>query len=107
MLYREPAFNGLRGYGWSASGRADSPESIGSIKVRTARLNEVLGERCPANPVIDVLSVDCEGHDEVVLSSNDWSQFRPRFVLAEDFNEDQGSVIMRFMQDRQYRPVTL
>lgn len=106
MLYREPAFNGLRGWGWSASGRADSPEAIGSIKVRTARLDEVLGEHCPANQVIDVLSVDCEGHDEVVLGSNDWSRFRPRFVLAEDFNEDQASAIMRCMQDRQYRPVT-
>jgi len=106
MLYREPAFNGLRGWGWSASDRADSPESIGSIKVRTARLDEVLGEHCPANQVIDVLSVDCEGHDEVVLASNDWNRFRPWFVLVEDFRDDQESTILQSMQAHGYRSVT-
>jgi hypothetical protein len=30
------------------------------------------------------MSVHVEGMDEVVLASNDWSRFRPLFVLAED-----------------------
>lgn len=34
-------------------------------------------------PVIDVLKVDVEGLEYEVLTSNDWSSFRPRIVIAE------------------------
>jgi FkbM family methyltransferase len=56
-------------------------EKVLSVPVR--RLEEVLAESLPANQLIDFLSVDAEGYDLNVLKSNNWSRFRPSFVLAE------------------------
>lgn len=54
------------------------------VEVPVFPLHEVLGQHLPVNTKIDFLSVDVEGMDEVVLRSNDWARFRPRFILAED-----------------------
>ena len=54
------------------------------ITVKTAPLSELLTTYLPPNQGIDVMSIDCEGHDLVVLESNDWKRFRPRLLLVED-----------------------
>ena len=51
---------------------------------------DILGEHLPANTAIDFLSVDVEGWDLEVLKSNDWTRFRPRVVLAEQFGSSIG-----------------
>jgi FkbM family methyltransferase len=51
--------------------------------VPVERLDAVLARVLPAGQAIDFLSVDVEGYDLQVLSSNDWERFRPRVVLAE------------------------
>jgi FkbM family methyltransferase len=50
---------------------------------------------------IDLLSVDCEGHDLEVLKSNDWSIYRPKVVIAETNCID--SDICKFMQEQDYK----
>lgn len=57
---------------------------VKAIEIRT--LAQVLQEFLPPGKSIDFLSVDVEGFDLQVLRSNDWSQFRPEIVLAEDFS---------------------
>lgn len=52
--------------------------------VQTRRLDSILREHLPPGIDIDVLDVDCEGHDLDVLESNDWTRFRPAVVLAEE-----------------------
>ena len=47
-------------------------------------LASILDEHWEAGRVIDFLDVDVEGFDYEVLVSNDWSKYRPRFVLVED-----------------------
>lgn len=32
---------------------------------------------------IDIMSVDTEGFDMIVLKSNDWNKYRPRFIILE------------------------
>jgi hypothetical protein len=54
------------------------------IDIPIMPLSDVLAAHCPAGQKIDFLSVDVEGMDEVVLRSNDWQQYRPMYVLAED-----------------------
>ena len=49
------------------------------IKVQTVTLNSLLSEY----DHVDFLSVDCEGVDMKVLSSNDWSKNRPSLVCVE------------------------
>ena len=53
-----------------------------SVPVRP--LGAILAENVPADTEIDLLSVDCEGMDEIVLRSNDWNRFRPGFIMVED-----------------------
>ena len=54
------------------------------ITVKTAPLTEILATHLPDGQTIDVMSIDCEGHDLVVIQSNDWKRFRPRLLLVED-----------------------
>lgn len=54
------------------------------IRVKTLPLRQVFDQWLPPNQPIDFMSVDCEGHDLTVLKSNDWSRFRPEYVLVED-----------------------
>lgn len=56
---------------------------IKPIEIRT--LAHVLEEFLPVGKSIDFMSVDVEGFDLAVLRSNDWKQFRPEYVLAEDW----------------------
>ena len=42
-----------------------------------------LHEENQVPPVYDLLNVDCEGRDEDVLASHDWSRWRPRHVVTE------------------------
>ena len=56
---------------------------IFSKKIRTEPLKRILHKHLPAGQTIDFLSIDVEGLDYQVLSSNDWKLFRPGAVLIE------------------------
>ena len=51
--------------------------------VKTQRLDTILAERLPTGKQIQFMSIDVEGYDLEVLKSNDWSQFRPEYILVE------------------------
>jgi FkbM family methyltransferase len=74
---RSGSFSGLE-----APDRLWAHDAAERISVRTRRLDDVLAEHRPTGE-IDLLDVDCEGHELVVLRSNDWERFRPRVVLVE------------------------
>ena len=70
-------------------------------KIQVKPLRKILEENLKSH-TIDFLSVDVEGLDLEVLKSNDWTKFRPRYVLAEilkndlhDFNQDSMVLFMR------------
>ena len=58
------------------------------------------------NHNIDVLNVDVEGMDLDVLNSNDWSKYRPKFVIVEmlksNFSEIEKEPIFLFMKKQDY-----
>lgn len=56
---------------------------IETRKVKTKRLDEIFNELLPAGQQIQFMSVDVEGLDLEVLKSNDWSRFRPEYILVE------------------------
>ncbi len=53
------------------------------IKIKTQRLDKVLDEHLPTSTEIDFMSVDVEGHDFSVLSSNNWDKYRPHIIIVE------------------------
>jgi FkbM family methyltransferase len=75
-----------------------------SIPVK--RLDSILKKHLPRDCRIDFLTIDVEGLDFSVLKSNDWSQFRPSFVLVEALNtnlvEIIGSDLVDYMRKKNY-----
>jgi len=70
-------------------------------------LSEVLDAYLLANQTINLLSIDVEGLDSEVLSSNNWDKYRPSFVLVEDllatnYQRIQDSSIRKFMLEKKY-----
>jgi FkbM family methyltransferase len=64
-------------------------------------LNEYLGER-----TIDFMSIDVEGFEMNILQSNDWSKYRPDYILLEDLNfsvyDISQNPLFRFMVETGY-----
>jgi FkbM family methyltransferase len=87
--------------GLDAPGYPWPDRSAARIRVRTRRLDDVLAEHRPAGE-IDLLDIDCEGHDLVVLQSNDWQRFRPRVILAEH-RPGANDELRRFLSEVGYR----
>jgi FkbM family methyltransferase len=42
---------------------------------------------------VDFLSIDCEGAEEEILGSNDWSRFRPLLIAVESLGMVPGEVL--------------
>jgi FkbM family methyltransferase len=80
--------------------------ALRSITVETMPLHEILTAHLPAGQKIDFLSVDVEGHDLEVLESNDWSRFRPSYIVAEAHEttmaELAGCPLVAFMAAQGY-----
>lgn len=61
---------------------------IASRNIKVDTLASVLSTYLPAGQQIDFLNVDVEGLDLIVLRSNDWERFRPRYVVSESLNAE-------------------
>jgi len=76
------------------------------IKIKVKPLREILDYHLK-NQKIDFLNVDVEGFDLNVLQSNDWSKYRPRFVLAEILGSSLLSInknkLVQFMRKHGYK----
>jgi FkbM family methyltransferase len=77
------------------------------IQVKT--LNSILSQHLPSGQSIDFLSVDVEGMDLDVLQSNDWEQFRPRYILVECFCLELTQLardkVCGFLSQHGYQPI--
>lgn len=106
--FNEPALNTFDA---NEAGHKNKPpyQMIETIEVGVERLDALLTRYMPAGQQIDFLSVDVEGKDEEVLRSNDWSRYRPRFILAETLRTDMlsmgGCPVVQFLRSMGYRPV--
>lgn len=57
---------------------------------------------------IDFMSIDVEGMELEVVNSNDWSKFRPKFILLETHNpliEDLESELTKYLFSKDYQLV--
>jgi FkbM family methyltransferase len=80
---------------------AEKPFEKLTVPVRP--LAAILGEHGPREGGIDLLTVDCEGFDEVVLRSNDWKRFRPAWIMVEDEQAGDDSGTARLLKGEGYR----
>jgi len=84
---------------------------VGKKPVAILRMAKLLNDYLPEGVEIDLLSVDTEGMDEQVLSSNDWKKYRPKVVICEDLDFDwerpMKSAAAKMMKNLDYRLVAL
>lgn len=82
---------------------------VDQMTVPVQPLVQVLDTHLPHGQAIDFLNVDAEGFDLTVLSSNDWTRYRPTLVIAEDGQANAAhlmdSPLVRFMDEVGYEPV--
>src|SRR5262249_46334310 len=73
--------------------QADNPamQITKQLRIKARSLRSLLDETLPAGQDITLLSVDIEGFDFRCLASNDWSRFRPLFILVEDHTFDPAN----------------
>ncbi|MCB9317245.1 MAG: FkbM family methyltransferase [Lewinellaceae bacterium] len=81
-----------------------------TLNVPIKPLAQVLNDYLPSDSKIDFLSIDVEGLDLEVLKSNDWSKFRPEFLLVEDVNftmeDPTSSEIYLFLKEKKYKIIS-
>ena len=65
---------------------------LDTLEVSVERLDSLLERHLPAGQQIDFLSVDVEGYDLKVVQSNDWTKFRPAYLLVECLESSLASV---------------
>ncbi len=82
---------------------------VKTVSVPVEPLGKVLDKYLPSGQKIDFFTIDVEGLDLEVLKSNDWTKYRPEFVLVEDseFRPGQAanSPIYHFLKNQNYEMV--
>lgn len=84
-------------------------KDVSNTKLLPVKRLSVLFENYLAEPYsIDFMSIDVEGMELEVVTSNDWSKFRPKFILLETHNpltEDLESELTKYLFSKDYQLV--
>jgi FkbM family methyltransferase len=82
---------------------------IQSVTLQSRTLASLLQEHLPAGGSIDLMSIDVEGLDLDVLTSNDWDRYRPRLLLVEllatEIDNLASHPTVTFLAGKGYHPV--
>lgn len=73
-----------------------------TVTVPMATLAEILAAHLPLSTPVDLLTVDCEGHDFEVLRSNDWARYLPRAICVESHDPQEEKEIVSYLKERKY-----
>jgi FkbM family methyltransferase len=81
------------------------------LEVQVEPLSNILEKYLPKGRKIDFLTIDVEGLDLVVLRSNDWTRYKPSYILIEDtdftMNDAEKSPIFKFLSNLDYKIVAI
>ena len=85
FAFNEPALNT---FSEQEAKKKDRPpyHIINTIQIPVVTLKQILDEHLPLGTKIDFMTIDAEGFDHEVISSNDWGRYRPRVILIELLN---------------------
>ena len=83
-IFNEPALNSFSKDLSKDRHEAQTNKRIKDVvEVNVKPLSCVFDQHLPKDQSIDFISIDVEGMDFDVLKSNDWSKYRPAYVLVE------------------------
>ena len=66
-----------------ASKRKMNSKLINVLPIKVEKLEKVLDKYLPNGQSIDFMNVDGQGLELEILKSNNWTKYRPRFLLVE------------------------
>jgi FkbM family methyltransferase len=106
-MFNEPALNGFsEEISRYRENQNNNYKIIAKKVIETKTLKEVLEKFLPTDCDIDFMNIDVEGMDYKVLSSNDWSKYRPNVILVESINTDfqkfENNKIYKFLKKEKY-----
>lgn len=106
FMFNEPALNTFSED--EASKKNLPPYHITKIlEVPVATLKQILDDHLPRETRIDFLTIDAEGFDHQVISSNDWDLYRPRVILIELLNTGienlENNITSKLLESCNYR----
>ncbi len=82
---------------------------VKKVSVPVEPLARVLDANLPPGQQIDFFTIDVEGLDLEVLESNDWTKYRPEFILVEDPEFSPGqpaeSAVYHFLKSKNYEMI--
>lgn len=93
--------------GAAAQGNSRMPVPRQKMKMTTTTLAQLLANHLSSGQKIDLLNIDCEGHDLAVLTSNDWKRFPPEVIVVEDWEKTIETSISGFLIKRGYELIFL
>lgn len=106
LMFDEPAVNTFSD---AHAERVEGESEFRVIERRiilVRRLDQILSAHLPEGQLIDFLSVDVEGYDLRVLSSNNWALYRPQCVVVEayrlSFDTVSDSPVHAFLTAQEY-----
>jgi FkbM family methyltransferase len=106
--FDDPALNSFDEKG-SLERVANTPYKIvNKTEIKVLKLNDILEEHLKESQKIDFLSIDAEGFDLKVLKSNNWSKFRPEYLLVEgefDLNKLNENEVLSFLTGKNYKMI--
>jgi FkbM family methyltransferase len=108
FAFNEPALNTFSEQ--EAIKKECSPYHIvNTFQIPVVTLKQILDENLPSGVQIDFMTVDVEGFDHEVISSNDWNLYRPRVVLVELLNTElqdlKGHPTAQILLNNNYRAI--
>ena len=80
--------------------RKEGAQIVSETKVQVISLAELFKSHAPGTTV-DFLSVDAEGYEVAILSSNDWERYRPVTVIVE-VNQDKKGRVANLLKQNGY-----
>jgi len=91
-IFDEPALNGFSSE--LSKWRADKTKYkiLKTIKLAPKKLSEILDKYIDPKTKIDFMSVDVEGYEYEVLTSNNWGKYTPKYILVEMLDTELENV---------------
>ena len=82
-IYDNPFLNSFSREESQKNAEALGAKFTGQIAIPVDTLASILSKEMSNSDSIDFMSIDTEGYDLEVLRSNDWTRYRPKFLMVE------------------------
>lgn len=108
-IFDEPALNSFSKLLSKTRETSTKYKIIKTVELVPKKLSEILDKNVQKNQIIDFMSIDVEGHEYEVLKSNNWSKYRPTFLLVEtlevDTNKKNVKRVLTLLRKNNYKIV--